>query len=158
MTPPTLPVFLAGLMDVNPRKAEFGSEQPGDIPSPIPVELRGPLVDLIGALESTNSIGSRAFVRLTEEKIDTLLSDAVYWWSDEDDSLDDTLRGVGYRERLCKINLARKKEEKSMEGIVEAGIEMSPERTMEELDEIRAVEIKTNERVYIVRTEIKGKR
>ncbi len=45
-----------------------------------------------------------------------------------------------------------------MEGIVEAGIEMSPERTMEELDEIRAVEIKTNERVYIVRTEIKGKR
>jgi len=42
--------------------------------------------------------------------------------------------------------------------VIEAGIEMSPERMIEELDEIRAVEIKTDKRVYIVRTEIKGKR
>ena len=42
--------------------------------------------------------------------------------------------------------------------VIEAGIEISPERMIEELDEIRAVEIKTDKRVYFVRTEIKGKR
>ena len=39
-----------------------------------------------------------------------------------------------------------------------AGIEIGPERMTEELDEIRAVEIKTDKRVYFVQTEIKGKR
>ncbi len=96
--PESLLMYLSILLD---RKsvcdAEFDMEEV-TLPSDLPQSLRPQLLELLNGVEKSRAIGEMAFRNLTAGEIDTLISDAIYWWTDEDDTLDDTLRGVVSRE------------------------------------------------------------
>lgn len=68
------------------------------IPEEVPEELGPGLAKLIETMYGASVLAKKSFAKLSQGEIDTLLSDAIYWWTDEDDSLDDTLRGVLLRE------------------------------------------------------------
>ncbi len=68
------------------------------LPRDLPQSLRPQLIELLEGVERARATGEMAFRDLTAGEIDTLMSDAIYWWTDEDDTLDDTLRGLLNRE------------------------------------------------------------
>ncbi len=94
---PKLVEFLASLLDENIEKPA-PEWKPYPVPDSVPEFLRRPLAELLGRIQAALSVGAHAFDSLTDGEIDTLLSDAIYFWTDEDDTLDDTLRGWLNRE------------------------------------------------------------
>ncbi len=96
-SPQLLSNYLSSLLDEQVYAYPVDSMK-YEIPEKIPKELRPSLSKLIVTMYEASILARKSFEKLTKGEIDTLLSDAIYWWTDEDDSLDDTLRGVLLRE------------------------------------------------------------
>ncbi len=90
---PALVSYLSSLIDEPAYDYSVNSEG-----LKLPDTLNPKLSELIKSLYAASKLSQKAFSKLSGGEIDTLLSDGIYWWTDEDDSLDDTLRGVILRE------------------------------------------------------------
>ncbi len=64
----------------------------------VPPQISSAVGNLMKSILEAGEIFKKGFKGLSSGELDTLLSDGVFWWTDEDDSLDDTLRGVILRE------------------------------------------------------------
>ncbi len=88
--------YFSGLLDL---ELYSYPETVPDLPLPeIDGKIKKPLKRLIKDIGNAKELYLQAYDKLSPGELDTLLSDAIFWWTDEDDSLDDTLRGVILRE------------------------------------------------------------
>jgi len=92
---PELLHFLSRKLDI-----EFGGEPiktSFKLPN-APSFIRKNLENLVGSLIYANEFLRKAVEGMTKEELDTLIYNSVSLWADEDDTTDDTLRGVLSRE------------------------------------------------------------